>query len=179
MTNGLAESITKFSNQFNKVSWVACPICQEEWTKLRPCLYWSIQDDKPKKQLTYICAECAESLWKFDKIVQKFPQNRFDNWREPVIVKSWQKESPAHAIYHKEFQDETKILLTKNIFVKLWINGKNSPQPQFILSSSGSRILVIEMATEKIRFYDSTIAAWFAIRDESMAPKEDEPWSKQ
>lgn len=47
----------KHDFKLKEPQWIKCPICSEEWTKLRPCQF--VKDDHP--MTTHVCVECAES----------------------------------------------------------------------------------------------------------------------
>lgn len=44
--------------------FIKCPLCREEWNRLRPCSY--IQDGRTIG--TYVCVTCAESIQSIEKV---------------------------------------------------------------------------------------------------------------
>lgn len=49
--------------------WVVCPICKEEWTKLRPCRFlW-----EKRWNTVYFCVQCAETTKSIPEIAGQYP----------------------------------------------------------------------------------------------------------
>lgn len=64
----IKELIDGFVGKLNKTGWVNCPLCHEEWNRLRPCSY--MQDGQTVG--TYACVTCAESIQSIEKVFQIF-----------------------------------------------------------------------------------------------------------
>ena len=62
-------SIARLIKAFENYGWVECPICMEEWTKMRPCLFWEMG----KKLQRDVCIHCAETLKNFYFIAKEYP----------------------------------------------------------------------------------------------------------
>lgn len=67
-------------------TWVKCPACSEEWSKLRKCTYLS--DDK-KLVDSYLCVVCAETLVAWNWLIGKYPIPHYSElrWKKPRFLK--------------------------------------------------------------------------------------------
>jgi hypothetical protein len=64
----LSETIDRVISSLKTKEWVKCPLCLEEWNKLRPCSY--MNDGRTIG--TYVCATCAESIQSLEKVFNIF-----------------------------------------------------------------------------------------------------------
>lgn len=146
MTEGNSELLNEMISK--PISWVTCPICEREWTKLRACLVWL--DGKPFEN--NICVECAERPRNLESVAAKWPLNLgheslvFNVLLHPAFFNLAQKDRLS-SCYH--------------VIVNCG-DGLN-----FDVCSRGSNINVTGTGIDKSepQKFDNTIAAWFWIRD--------------
>src|SRR6185295_15211952 len=64
------DSLVKiFEESMRKQTWVTCPACSSEWTKLRPCNFvWD-----QRSLWNHVCVECAETVKSLDWIAKRYP----------------------------------------------------------------------------------------------------------
>ena len=122
--------------------WVACPVCKEEWSKLKPCefIQWR-SGGFGEKDVDHLCVECAETLKKFPNILERYPID--DN-----ADISYQWAGPSHT----ECQGE-KVILERNRIAAISCSGI-----RFVIRSAPTGIL-LDIADQPPEYLDNTIAA--------------------
>jgi hypothetical protein len=85
--NKLNETIERIMGGLDTGNWVKCPLCLEEWNKLRPCSYFQ----NGKTVGTYSCVTCAESIQSIHRV--------FDLFGLDVSIHSRGRRQPYEDLY--------------------------------------------------------------------------------
>jgi len=179
MTNLTPEIATKSEAELFKNSEI-CPSCNEDWTRLRPVIYWEYEAEKEKyaKKLFKICVECAETPRGMEWVMKNWPKAGFDNW-ETKIKKHWR--DPAFVWWHFGQSDQQKVWLWRNLLIEIWVMDPRSKDPEYILTSNGTgehALAVTKNGEEKVKYFATTIEAWMGIKRWASPPKENDTWGK-
>lgn len=77
MTDSLKSQVSrifeKMADSYEKMKWVTCPVCREEWTKLTQVPFFRKDSDGNMKKFTaYSCPPCSRSVLSCKWFSQKF-----------------------------------------------------------------------------------------------------------
>lgn len=127
-----------------KIQWVKCPMCDDEWTKLRPCVYY--WGTKPTK--THVCADCAETAegLQYLALLHKIPGVKVEVERHKNFVRLDPK-------YHFKSQ----LIATVSYGAMKWIAKSKA---------TGMTLREANKPEDMAKFYDNTFQVWYAIKHE-------------
>lgn len=124
-----------------RITWIQCPLCEDEVNRLRPCQYWN---KTGRSQISHICVECAESVKGLTYLAAKYNLPGVDvSVRVPVYIANLRLEGTL------ERANTAQIIYGGIVF--------NA-------ASKASRIGVLRagQAPDQEKIYDNTYQAWFA-----------------
>lgn len=162
--------LDRFGSIDERIEWVNCPACREEWSKLTPCQVWGDQSgsDKPP-HFEYLCAECAESLKSLPWIVHQWPQRVFDNYPKPRVETAWMKKQPMFLMSGGE-----KVFQWKNQIGKIWLANVRSENPEYLIRFESNRLVVYVAGSDEPLYSSNAIDAWFKIIRKLKKPGDDQ-----
>lgn len=144
--------IKRFGEAEEKINWIKCPCCSEEWTKLMPCRVWVENGDKKKEMITSLCVSCAENAHNLERIAIMWPME-FGH-----AGLNFQKRLP------KAFRDLPHNLKTPSMWI-MEISTSNSFS--FEVEKRGS-LLVLRgtgIPPEEPMYFDNSVGVWFWLRN--------------
>jgi len=153
--------LKKLNEIKEKMTYVACPACKEEWTKLCPCRVWGDTEGNEKVfHMEYLCVTCAESLRSFNWIVSQWPQNVFDNYPRPKVEIVWMKKQPIYSICYGE-----KAYHWKNMIGKVWLANPRAEKegPEYLIRYESNRFVIYVAGQDEPLYSPNAIDAWFKI----------------
>jgi hypothetical protein len=62
VSNEVRAIVNRMADSYEKIKWVACPVCEEDWTKLMPVQFFQESEGRPIKRICYTCPPCATSV---------------------------------------------------------------------------------------------------------------------
>jgi len=127
----------------NSIQWIKCPFCDDEVSKLRPCVFWN-----PTEQKSYICVECAETVKGLTYIAASYPHSGIDVKSELIPI--YEKVHPKY--------------ITENSYRAYVVYGDLS----FMVWKDGTSLAVLEkrQSPDMKKNYNNTYQVWFAIKNE-------------
>jgi hypothetical protein len=120
--------------------WQRCPLCEEEWGKLRGCIFYRHGD----QECSWVCVECAESVKSLYQISVQFPIPGSDT----MLC-----ESP----FFKQ------VLRQKGLAIARWNYAVVTYGAMRFVLRSKPMGMTVTTKTETSH-YDNVFQAWFAIK---------------
>lgn len=80
------EECNRILASLSKQEWIKCPLCHEEYNKLRPCSYFNGSE----RVGTYVCVNCAESVHQIQKVVEITGLTR----RNEIVIHDFERKNP-------------------------------------------------------------------------------------
>lgn len=98
-TVALKECLERITKSLETAEWVTCPLCRQEWTKLKPCSYF----EGGRTVVTYVCVLCGESV---QSIAAVFGMMRID-----AAIYPFERKKPYDdlARSHGDYFDSPRI----------------------------------------------------------------------
>lgn len=147
-TSPVAEFLRKFDRLEQDIEWVKCPLCDEEWAKLRPCHYWQ----SGGLVITHVCVECAETPYGLNYVAMIH--------KVPGISVITAFPAPY---------DQLPDSLRGKRMLKATINAYGT---EYYVTSGPTILRVVQngQGEDQAKAYDNTFQAWFAIKAEAEKP---------
>lgn len=142
MLKSAAELMEPFLTLESRIPWVKCPFCDDEVSKLRPCLYWN-----PGEQKSNVCVECAETAKGLTYIAASYPAFGIDV--RPELMPMYQRLHPKY--------------ITESSYKAYVTYGDLS----FMVWKEGTSLAVLEEreSPDLKKNYNNTFQVWFAIKN--------------
>jgi len=133
-------------------TWVICPFCDEEWTRLKTCDYY--RDGKPAE--SSVCVECAESVKGLPTLSHVFP-------------------IPGAKIHVNETAISRKYGFVRDMTATVFYGAQS-----FLVRTRGGW-LEVQFGPEETKRYPNTYQTWLAIKariegGENSSVEEAESW---
>lgn len=134
-------------------SWVRCPSCSEEWTKLRYCPFFY----KGRKDHTYLCVECAEGVRAFEWI------NSNPEFEIPGIR--------INTFPFKIFREFNRAELGRRYFQTFVTYGAGEFKRTFTVTcqqsdDTGTPLIIIDSEEkDEKKYLNNSMQAWLFIRE--------------
>lgn len=155
-----------------ETEWVTCPLCSDEWTKLRPCRFLA---DDYKEMWTNVCVRCAESAVSMEKVTDLYPISYNVGLAVDIKWAGPSKHREVHEVYGREQNDEEKKTGDKPPF-KISVYEADLPKNAYAIVRCGSDTFVVRSKdaapyiefkrkdAEKSSYADNIFVAWSMIK---------------
>ncbi len=146
-------------------SWVKCPLCAEEWTKLKPCSYLN---DENNPIVTNVCVRCAESVVMMERVLSIIGLKDQDS----INITKF-KQHPYDYLPDKYLNEKSYGAYLESI----------KPIVHFIVTVEDPRLKVFEQSTNSTQVFDNIfqVCSYFKRKlkeEETKKPIEPKKWGK-